>query len=61
MKDQEVNDKNAQIDALKSKLIELTKELDLTKNERDKYLANLNLDGTASSIPTSKTPINKKR
>ena len=61
MKVQEVNYKNAQIDALKSKLIELTKELDLTKNERDKYLANLNLDGTTSSIPTSKTPINKKR
>ena len=61
MKVQEVNYKNAQIDALKSKLIELTKELDLTKNERDKYLANLNLDGTTSSILTSKTPFNKKR
>lgn len=60
-KELEVIKKDAEIEALKLKLIELTKELDLTKNERDKYLATLNLDGTTSGLPTSKTPLNKKK
>lgn len=61
IKELEVTKKDAKIEALKLKLIELTKELDLTKNERDKYLATINLDGTTSGLPTSKTPLNKKK
>lgn len=56
-----ISEKDAEIYALKKKLIEQAKELDLIKGERDKYLANLNLDGTTSGMPTSKTPINKKK
>ena len=56
-----INEKDAEIYALKKKLIEQAKELDLTKEERDKYLAKLNLDGTTAGIPTSMTPINKKK
>ena len=33
----------------------------MTKSERDKYLASLNIDGTTGGIPTSMTPINKKK
>ena len=47
--------------ALKNKIIELTKKLNMTKYERDQYLAKLNIDGTNSGIPTSQTPINKKK
>ena len=36
-------------------------QLNLTKYERDQYLAKLNIDGTNSGIPTSQTPINKKK
>lgn len=47
--------------ALKNKIIELTKKLNMTEYERDQYLAKLNIDGTNSGIPTSQTPINKKK
>lgn len=33
----------------------------MTELERDKYLAKLNIDGTNTGIPTSQTPINKKK
>lgn len=56
-----ISEKDAEIYALKKKLIEQAKELELTKEERDKYLASLNLDGTCAGIPTSETPINKKK
>lgn len=56
-----INEKDVEIYALKKKLIEQAKEIDLIKGERDKYLASLNLDGTTAGIPTSKTPINKKK
>ena len=56
-----ITEKEAEINALKKKLIEQAKELDLTKSERDKYLASLNLDGTTGGIPTSMTSINKKK
>ena len=56
-----INEKDAEIYALKKKIIEQAKELELTKNERDKYLASLNLDGMTGGIPTSITPINKKK
>ena len=56
-----INEKDAEIYALKKKIIEQAKELDLTKNERDKYLASLNLDGMTGGISTSITPINKKK
>ena len=60
-KERIIEEKDAEIRALKRKLVEQAKELDLTKQERDKYLASLNLDGTTSGIPTSKTPLNKKK
>ena len=56
-----LEEKDAEILALKAKLIEQAKELDLTKSERNKYLATLNKDGTTTGIPTSMTPINKKK
>lgn len=56
-----ISEKDAEIYALKKKLIEQAKELDLIKGERDKYLANLELDGTTAGISTSWTPINKKK
>lgn len=60
-KEKIISEKDAEIYALKKKLIEQNKELELIKGERDKYLANLNLDGTTSGMPTSKTPINKNK
>ena len=60
-KERIIEEKDDEIRALKRKLVEQAKELDLTKQERDKYLASLNLDGTTSGIPTSKTPLNKKK
>lgn len=56
-----LNEKDIEILALKRKIIEQAKELDLTKSERDKYLAKLNLDGTNAGVPTSQTPLNKKK
>ena len=56
-----INEKDLEIYALKRKIIEQAKELDMTKSERDKYLASLNIDGTTGGIPTSMTPINKKK
>ena len=56
-----INEKDAEIFALKRKLIEQSKELDLVKKERNQYLARLNLDGTTSGLPTSMTPMNKKK
>lgn len=56
-----IYEKDKEIDALKKKIIGLSKELDLTKYERDQYLAKLNIDGTNAGIPTSQTPINKKK
>ena len=47
--------------ALKNKIIELRKMLNLSEYERDQYLAKLNIDGTNAGIPTSQTPINKKK
>lgn len=46
---------------LKEKIIELTNNINKVKYERDGYLARLNTDGTNAGIPTSKTPINKKK
>lgn len=60
-KNKEIIEKNKQIEALNQKIIYLTKELNLTKLERDKFLAKLNTDGTNAGIPTSQTPINKKK
>lgn len=56
-----IEERNKEIDALKNKIIELTKKLDITEYERNNYLAKLNIDGTNSGIPTSQTPINKKK
>ena len=55
------DEKDKMIETLKSKIIAMTKELDLTTYERDQYLSKLNIDGTNAGIPTSQTPINKKK
>lgn len=56
-----INERDKIIEAQNKKIIELVNQLNLTKNERDMYLAKLNMDGTNSGIPTSQTPINKKK
>src|SRR5699024_10263534 len=56
-----INEKDDEILALKRKLIDQAKELELTKKERNQYIARINIDGTTSGIPTSMTPINKKK
>lgn len=60
-KEQEIVDKNGEIKSLEQKVIQLTKELNLSELERKKYLAKLKIDGTNAGIPTSQTPINKKK
>ena len=59
--DEEMDEKDKMIEALKNKIIAMTKELDLTTYERDQYLSKLNIDGTNAGVPTSQTPINKKK
>ena len=54
-------EKNKEIEAYKQKIIELSKQLDMTAYERDNYLAKLGIDGTNSGLPTSQTPINKNK
>jgi hypothetical protein len=56
-----MKNKDKEIVALKKKIIELTSKLNMTTYERDSYLAKLNMDGTNAGIPTSQTPINKKK
>jgi len=53
-KDKEVEEKNQEI-------VRLVKKLELTEYEKQQYLSKLNIDGTNSGIPTSKTPLNKKK
>ena len=60
-KDNIITEKDAIIEAQNKKILELVKKLDMTAEERDKYLSKLNTDGTNSGIPTSLTPINKKK
>ena len=60
-KEKELRESKKENEALKNKIIKLTKQIDMTKYERDQYLAKLNIDGTNSGIPTSQTPINKKK
>ncbi len=60
-KNYELNEKNKIIEAQNKKIIELVNKLNMTKYERDQYLAKLNIDGTNAGIPTSQTPINKKK
>lgn len=60
-KEKQVEEASNQINALKNKIIELTKKLNMTEYERDQYLAKLNIDGTNAGIPTSQTPINKSK
>lgn len=59
--DYEMNEKDKIIEAQNKKIIELVNQLNLTKYERDMYLSKLNIDGTNSGIPTSQTPISKKK
>ena len=60
-KEKQVEEVNNEINALKKKIIELTKKLDMTEYERNQYLAKLNIDGTNAGIPTSQTPINRNK
>lgn len=60
-KDKKFDELTNENTALKNKIIELTKKLNMTEYERDQYLAKLNIDGTNAGIPTSQTPINKKK
>lgn len=60
-KDYIISEKDKIIVAQNKKILELVNQLNLTKYERDKYLAKLNIDGTNAGIPTSQTPINKKK
>ena len=57
----EIEEKNKIIKAQNKKIIELVNQLNLTKYEKDQYLAKLNINGTNAGIPTSQTPINKKK
>lgn len=57
----EMAEKDKTIEALKKELIETLKRLNLTTYERNQYLSKLNMDGTNAGIPTSQTPINKKK
>ena len=56
-----IGEKDKEIEAYKKKIIELSKKLDITSYERDNYLSKLKIDGTNSGLPTSQTPINKKK
>lgn len=57
----EITEKDKIIEAQNKKIIELVNQLNITKYERDEYLAKLGIDGTNAGIPTSQTPINKKK
>lgn len=59
--EQIIKEKNKIIEAQNKKIIELLKQLDLTTYERDNYFSKLGIDGTNSGLPTSQTPINKKK
>lgn len=56
-----IKEKDNIIVAQNQKIIELVKKLNLTEYEKNSYLAKLNIDGTNAGIPTSQTPINKKK
>ena len=60
-KNETIREKDSEIEALKRKIIEQAKEIEKVTGQRDEYLAKLNVDGTNSSLPTSMTPINKKK
>lgn len=56
-----INDKDKEIEEKDKKIFELEKELEKSNYEKNNYLAKLNNDGTNSGLPTSQTPINKKK
>lgn len=56
-----IKDREKENQALKDKILELSKKLDITKYEKDNYLSKLINDGTNSGLPTSQTPINKNK
>ena len=49
-KERIINEKNQIIEAQNKKIIELVHQLNLTKYERDQYLAKLNIDGTNRTL-----------
>lgn len=59
--DAEIDETKKENEALKKELIELKKKLDLTIYEKNYYFSKLNNVGTNAGIPTSQTPINKKK
>jgi hypothetical protein len=60
-KDNLLTDAQNEIETLKKALLDLTKKLERTEYERNSYFSKLNTDGTNAGIPTSQTPINKKK
>lgn len=60
-RDIEIAEKDKIIEAQNKKIIELLNQLNLTAYERNQYLTKLKADGTNAGIPTSQTPINKKK
>lgn len=60
-KEKLLEEKDAEIEACKQEIIKLSKKLDIVSYEKDNYVSKLNNDGTNSGLPTSQTPINKKK
>ena len=60
-KKQIINEQNKQIEACKQEIINLKKQLDIAVYEKNNYLSKLNNDSANSGLPTSQTPINKKK
>lgn len=59
--EQIIKDQSKQIDACKQEIINLKKQLDIAVYEKNNYFSKLNNDGNNSGLPTSQTPINKKK
>lgn len=60
-KEKEVEEKNAIIEEQNQEILKLVNKLEISEYVKQQYLSKLNIDGTNSGIPTSKTPINKKK
>ena len=56
-----IKDKDNIIKALEDKVIELQRQLEIANYDKDYYKSKTLNDGTNSGIPTSQTPINKKK
>lgn len=59
--DEEMDEKDKVIEALKNKIIAMTKELDLTTYERDQYLSKLNIVVLTQSFQRVKLQLIRKK